>query len=129
MKSKIIVDTSIWINYFKGDQKTAAFLEENLVNDLIYINGIIIAELLQGVKTEKEFGAIRECIDAVSYLELTYKDWLLAGSMSNTLRKKGITIPLTDLAVGASAINNKLQIATLDRHYGYIPELMLYNEE
>jgi tRNA(fMet)-specific endonuclease VapC len=121
-------DTSVWIEYFKGNSRIADFLDENLINDRIYINGIIIAELIQGIKVKREREVIRSCISAVSYMEMTYNDWILAGDLSSELREKGITIPLTDITISAMAINNKMSIATLDRHFNQIPGVDLYPE-
>lgn len=90
MSVKIIADTSIWIEYFKGNSKLAGFLEENLLNENIYINGIIIAGLIQGVKTQREAEAITSSISAVPCLEINYRDWILAGNLSNDLRKKAL---------------------------------------
>jgi tRNA(fMet)-specific endonuclease VapC len=129
MSTGIIADTSVWIEYFKGNSRIADFLDENLINDRIYINGIIIAELIQGIKVNREREVIRSCIDAVSYIEMTYNDWVFAGDLSSELRKKGITIPLTDIAISAMAINNNMSIATLDRHFNQIPGVDLYPEE
>jgi tRNA(fMet)-specific endonuclease VapC len=126
MSPKIIADTSIWIEYFRGNPQIADFLDEHLVNNKIYINGIIIAELIQGIKRKKESEAVRASIDAVPYIEMTYNDWVFAGDLSNELRKKGLTIPLTDIATGAVAINNNMSVVTLDRHFDHIPGLKLW---
>ena len=126
MNSKIIADTSIWIEYFKGNVKMADFLEEHLLNNKIHIDGIIIAELLQGIKSKKESEAVRASIDAIPYVEITYEDWVLAGDLSNELRKKGRTVPLTDIATAAAAIHHNMFVATLDRHFETIPGVKLW---
>lgn len=46
---RIIVDTSIWIEYFKNNQKYAPFIEDSLNLENILISGSIISELLHGV--------------------------------------------------------------------------------
>lgn len=127
MSRKIIADTSIWIEYFKNNPGIVAFMEENLLKNKICITGIIIAELIQGVKSDKESISIGSCITAVPYLEVNYKDWIYAGKISNELRKKGITLPLTDIAIAAAAINNSFSIATLDTHFYQIPNIKIHN--
>ena len=46
MKTKIIVDTSIWVEYFKNKSNIVEFIEENLLDDCIYMAGPIVSELL-----------------------------------------------------------------------------------
>lgn len=125
---KIIADTSVWIEYFKGNAKIAAFLEENLLNENIYINGIIIAELLECIKTQKEAEAISSAISTVPYLETGYDNWIFSGNLSASLRKKGITLPLSNIIIAAAAIKNGMSIATLDRHFMQIQEVKLCDE-
>jgi len=125
MSPKIIADTSIWIEYFRGNNKIAGLLEEYLLDNNVHINGIIIAELIQGIKNNKDKEAVLGGIDAVPYIEFTYEDWLLAGDLSNELRKKGLTIPLTDIATAAVAINNNMSVFTLDKHFEHIPGVKL----
>ncbi|MCK8825701.1 PIN domain-containing protein [Fuchsiella alkaliacetigena] len=95
-KTKIIVDTSIWIEYFKNSPEVVAVIEENLIENNIFVAGPIISELLQGVKSEKEYEKLLNCIDAIPFLEGKVQDWKKAGKISFNLRRKGITIPLTD---------------------------------
>ena len=42
MSRKILVDTSVWVNYFKDDPSTTVFIEKNLFTKEIYITGPII---------------------------------------------------------------------------------------
>jgi predicted nucleic acid-binding protein len=50
MSDKIVIDISIWIEYFKNNSDYVSFIEENLNLENIYIIGPIISELLHGVK-------------------------------------------------------------------------------
>lgn len=120
MNQKIIVDTSIWIEYFKNNEKIVQIIENGLNSNSIYITGPVVSELLQGVKTEQEFDMLSGCIDAVPYLECTAEDWIKAGRISFILRRKGITVPLTDVIISAVAIRNNAKICTLDYHFSSI---------
>lgn len=127
MNQNIIADTSVWIEYFKNNSGIVNFLEKNLLGDSIYIVGIVVAELMQGVKSEKGRELLRANLDAIQYIEMTYDDWIKTGDMSNELRKKGITLPLTDIALAAVAIRNGMEVATLDKHFEYIPDVSVCN--
>jgi len=126
MNRKIIGDTSVWIEYFKNNPVVTDFMEKNLLEDNIYIIGIIVSELIQGIKNEEERSIIRSNLDAVSYIEMKYEDWISVGDLSSDLRKKGVTLPLTDIAIASVAKKNNFQLATFDRHFKLIPNLTVY---
>lgn len=125
MNRKIIVDTSVWIEYFKNNADIASFMEKNLLEDNIAIVGIIVSELIQGIKHIRDREIIRSNINALEYIDIKYEDWVATGELSGTLRKNGVTLPLTDIVIAAAAIKHDLQLATLDRHFKLIPDLKL----
>lgn len=122
----MIIDTSIWIEYFKNKPDIVKIIESGLNEESIYITGPIVSELLHGVKSEKEFEMLSKYIDAVPYLECELKDWIHAGKISFSLRKKGITVPLTDIIISAISINKGAKIFTLDKHFEQIPGIELF---
>jgi len=123
---KIIVDTSIWIEYFKKKAEIVAFIDRELLLGTTYMVGPVVSELLQGVKTEQELDRLLGCIDVVPFLEASIADWRLAGLISFRLRKDGLAIPLTDLLIGAISINNRAYVYSLDHHFHFIPEVLMY---
>jgi len=125
MSDKIIIDTSIWIEYFKNNPAYVSFIEENINLENIYITGPIISELLHGVKNEKEYLMLSRSINAIPYLDCTFEDWIKTGSILFNLRKKGKVIPLTDALISAVAVRVNAAILTLDQHFKDIPGLKL----
>jgi len=122
---KIIVDTSIWIEYFRNNQKYVSFIEDNLNLENILISGPIISELLHGVKSEKEYKLLSESITAVPYVECVYEDWIKIGETLYNLKKKGITVPLTDVLISVIAIKHDASVLTLDKHFKSIDGIKL----
>lgn len=120
---KILVDTSIWIDYFKSNPDVVDFMEKHMLENNVCIVGIIASELIQGIKSEKEREIIRSNLDAINYIDMKFKDWIKTGDLSCSLRKSGLTIPLTDIAIAAAAIKNDLLIVTRDNHFKQIPGL------
>jgi len=125
MKQKIIVDTSIWIEYFKNNKDIAEFIDDGLDRGCVYIVGPIISELLQGVRSDEELNMLSMYIDAVPQFKFETRDWIDVGVISYSLRKKGFTIPLTDIMIAVIAKNNGAAVYTLDKHFSYIPDLKL----
>lgn len=118
---KILIDSSIWIEYFKNNDVYVSFVENALDTLSAYIAGPVVCELLQGVKSIKENEALSSCIDAIPFIDVSKDDWVKAGDILYKLRKQGITIPMANVILGAVCLNNGLTIITLDKHFEKIP--------
>lgn len=125
-KDGVIVDTSVLISFFRGEEKIADKVSSLLQNNRVVTTGIIIAELLQGMKDMKEESNISDILAETSPLEITIDLWIKAGKLALSLRKKGINLPLTDVAIAALAIEQNLSIFTLDEHFKKIPGVRVY---
>lgn len=122
---KIIVDTSVWIEYFKNQPEIAAKIDKGFFSGTIYMVGPVVSEILQGARTGKDYEALSTSIDGVPFMETGFADWKLAGQLCYGLRKKGITLPVTDCLIAAISINNEAFIFTRDRHFNRIPGVRL----
>lgn len=125
-KDGVIVDTSVLISFFRGTEKIAEEVTTLLENNKAIVTGIIIAELLQGMKDLKEEENITAILDGISTIEVTTDIWFKAGKLALSLRRKGINLPLTDVAIAALAIENNLSIFTLDKHFEQISGVRMY---
>ncbi len=127
MNPNVLVDTSVWIDYFNvPDSKSGKIVEQLLRSGRAVCSGIILTELLQGAKIEKEFDALLESMVALPFLETTLNTWIEAGRISFKLRRKGITIPVTDLIIASLSLENNCLIVTSDPHFDKIPQIKLY---
>jgi tRNA(fMet)-specific endonuclease VapC len=130
MKADILVDTSVWIEYFnKAESKTSNRLQQMLVDGKVCGAGIILTELLQGAKIEKEFEIILNNYTALPLLKENLNTWISAGKISYSLRRNGITLPTTDLLLAALALESNCKIFTLDQHFMKIPGVTLVEME
>ncbi len=125
---KIVVDTSIWIEYLKNNFEIAPGLDKELLAGNIFMVGPVVSELLQGAKTENDYRALSSTIDGVPYINAEFADWQLAGKLSFRMKKKGVTIAITDCLIAAIAMNNGAAVYTLDQDFQSIPDVALYNE-
>lgn len=116
---KIIIDTSAWVEYFKGN-RTAANLINNRDTYSVFIIGPVISELIQGMKTENEKESFTYALESINRIQIADKDWFDAGLAGSLLRSKGITVPLVDLIIYLVARNNQCSICTLDKHFQMI---------
>jgi predicted nucleic acid-binding protein len=111
----ILVDTSIWIDYFKGNQDVS-ILSDLIDNNSICINELILAELIPSMvhKKEEKLKRLLEMVKCVS-LNIVWKEiiFLQSINLANGLNKVGIP----DLIITQNAIQNNLEIFTKDGHF------------
>ncbi|RJQ56607.1 MAG: PIN domain nuclease [Nitrospiraceae bacterium] len=126
-KSKgILADTSIWIEFFKPGTPMGKKLESLIIRNSASTCGIILFELLQGVRSEAEKIKISDALSNIPYLEMTRPLWQKSADMSASLKRKGLTLPLSDIIVAAIAIEHNLSVFTLDKHFEQIPGVKIY---
>ena len=118
---KILIDTSIWVDYFKGSEVVTGAIND-LETGTIYITGPVMTELIMGVKNKKESKDLVLALESLLCLEITGQEWIDAGMLGSALRQKGITIPLPDLIIFTVARNNNCAIWSRDKHFKIIRE-------
>ncbi len=118
-----LVDTSVWIDFFRGVPSIRAFLNDLILKNKVFICGPIFFELLQGIRSNEEKNLVKEALLSLPYLEINLQTWEDAASLSRKLRAKGVTLPLTDLLISELAKANRLEVISLDPHFDQIPDL------
>ncbi|TAK59772.1 PIN domain-containing protein [Methylobacter sp.] len=117
----VLVDTCAWIDFLRYQEgklgNQVAFLIEN---NQVAITGVIIAELLQGAKTEKQQQQINLLINSVTSFPTQEFDWVSAGLLLQELRSRGITLPLTDALIAVIAQRFQAKVLTIDKHFHHL---------
>jgi len=126
LKDRILVDTTIWIEFFRGKTKIADHLEMFLKENTAWTCGVVMFEVLQGIKSEGEKNKVLNVLAGLPYLEMTKELWQRVAELSKSLKKKGVNLPLSDIFISAIAIENDLPIYTLDNHFEQIPGVKTY---
>jgi predicted nucleic acid-binding protein len=124
--SDILADTSVWIEFFKQHSATGDALEALILEEAVWTCGIVLFELVQGVRAEKEKTQILTTVSHLKYAEMSKTLWQKAGDLSASLREKGLALPHSDIFIAAIAIEYNLSIFTLDEHFAQIPGVKLY---
>jgi len=115
----VLVDTSAWIVSFKkaGDPRLREFLRQSIMGGLVATCPIIVLELLQGCRSGEERDALKVKLESLEVLAITPSVWEKAYELGFTLRRKGLTIPATDLIIAALAMEEKSLLLHQDEHY------------
>ena len=117
----ILIDTSAWIEFLRGHPgHTADAVQTALEINQARLCGAVKAELLQGAKGSKEKEQLRLIFDVVPSLETNEVDWEEAGESLQSLRSKGIALPLTDALIAAIAKRHDAPVLTLDQHFAHL---------
>jgi hypothetical protein len=127
---KILVDTSAWIEFFRKKEPYYSVVLELLDNDMVCCMGIVLAELLQGAKSEKELNTIKEFLHVFDFLPESVKSWEKAGELSYALKQKGKAIGLSDCYIAVLTRSSNVRLLTLDKHFDVLKkeiELKLYD--
>lgn len=116
--SEFLIDTSIWIEFFRGREAVVQdFLLPLIDRDKIHYDGIILGELLVGAFSQREYNFIKENFEGFKHLETDKGTFEEAGRIGCKLRRKGISVPITDLIIAAHSLKKNLVLATTDPHF------------
>lgn len=122
---RVLIDTSVWIDYFKGiDNQFAEKVDEVLTFSEVYVPRVVIAELIQGAKSEKEVSVIEEFIGAFNIVDQTEDTWMKAGRLSFSMKRKGVFISIIDCYIAVIADENNCKIFSLDEHFRTIKKFI-----
>ncbi|MDO8283140.1 MAG: PIN domain-containing protein [Thermodesulfovibrionia bacterium] len=122
----ILADTSVWIEFFKLESLTGKKLESLIIKNSIWTCGVILFELLQGVRSGDEKALILEALSDMKYMEMTQPHWKKAAELSALLKRKGLNLPQSDIFIASIAIEHNLSVFTLDKHFEQIPGVRIY---
>lgn len=126
--NRVLIDTSVWIAYFKDSQQLITEkVDEVLTHSNVYVPKVVIAELIQGAKAEKEIGIIEEFVNAFTVIDQTADTWLKAGRLSFSMKKKGITVHIIDCYIAILANEHDCSIFSLDEHFKSIQKFLKFD--
>ncbi len=126
-EGSVLIDTSAWVEFFRGTSKTADAVAKLIETGQASICGVVTYELIQGAKSAEESSHLAGVLLALPYIEMTSDLWTKAGNISSGLRGKGMTLPMSDLLIGAIALEHNIEVLTLDTHFASIPGLKQYH--
>ncbi len=120
----ILVDTSVWVDFLKGAKSTQRKVLHRLIEDEedISITEIILTEILQGIKEDKDFQTVKEyLLEFPLYRPEGTETFLQAAQIYRDCRKKGKTVRKTvDCIIAAICMENDLPLLHKDSDFDFI---------
>ena len=122
----ILVDTSVWIDFFRAaETPQARRLAAALAGDEeLCTCGPVMTEVLQGIRSASEYRRVRESLDLLVYLPIGRETYVRAAEIWRKARRRGRTLRSTiDCIIAACAADSGAAVLHRDRDYDTIAEL------
>lgn len=116
----ILVDSSVWIDYFRGtDSVSADRLDQLLQTEPVAIGDLILAEVLQGFSNERDFTEARKLLTALEVVKLGGQALAIEAARNHRrLRALGLTVRKTiDTLIATWCIENDGTLLHNDRDF------------
>jgi predicted nucleic acid-binding protein len=100
----ILVDTSAWIDFFRGRTPVARVVDELLENDDVAICGPVVTEIRRGLRSRADRTRVLPLLDGCRLLAEPDALWVEAGDLGFLLRRRGATVKTLDLLIATYAL-------------------------
>jgi len=115
---RYLVDTTVWVNFFRGRNDTLKDRLGGLIaDDRVCMTEIVIFELLRGARSQKEYNLLLKDFSALPALSPDAKAWQTAWETAFLCRQRGLNIPALDTLIASIAIRHGVTLMHSNRHY------------
>jgi predicted nucleic acid-binding protein len=123
----IIVDTTVWVDYFRGTRNPETeWLDRELGREEIGLTDLILCELLQGVRSEKDFSHARMVLGEFALFSNGGEELAIAAARNyRTIREDGITVRKTiDCLIATFCMSKGYALLHRDRDFDAFEEIL-----
>jgi predicted nucleic acid-binding protein len=113
----ILVDTSAWIDFFRGKGHLADRVDELLESNEVALCGPVVTELRRGLRSPSERRKVVPLLDGCHELEQPSRLWEEAGELGYLLARKGVTVKTMDLLVATYALSHGVALLASDTDF------------
>jgi len=116
----ILVDSSVWIDYFRGVPTPQANMLDSLLGSEPLVTGdLILAEVLQGFGSDRGFNQARKLLTSLAVIDLGGKDIAIQAAKNfRALRAMGVTVRKTiDTVIATRCIESGFNLLYSDRDF------------
>jgi predicted nucleic acid-binding protein len=116
----ILVDSSVWINYFNGIPTWQTDLLDNYLSNIpVIIGDLILIEVLQGFKSNKDYETAKDFLSVLPFRQIGgYNIAIQSAQNYRILRKSGVTVRKTiDVIIATFCIMEGLTLLHDDRYF------------
>ncbi|MBI4701008.1 MAG: PIN domain-containing protein [Deltaproteobacteria bacterium] len=110
----ILVDTSAWIDFFRGAGGLCDRVDALLETDEAALCGPVVTELRRGLRSAAERRRVLPLLAACHQLDQPAALWVEAGELGYFLARRGVTVKTLDLLIAAYALSHGVAILAAD---------------
>jgi predicted nucleic acid-binding protein len=115
-----LVDSSVWVDFFNGRSTPETDQLDRLLGfEPIAVGDLIVVEVLQGFRHDKDYQTAKELLASLSPVELLGTDRAIRCAENfRVLRKKGVTVRKTvDVIIATFCIDMDMPLLHHDRDF------------
>ena len=112
-----VVDTSAWIDFFRGDRRTVPRVDRLLEDGVVAFVGPIRAEVLSGARTSAEYERLRSLFDGLVAVPDPPAMWERVAECRFALARGGHQVELVDIAIAVATFARGFRLLTRDRDF------------
>ena len=119
----LVVDTSVWSLVLRrprvdeDDHHVRAFRWHLESGEGLFLVGNILQELLDGLRSTKQFDRLLTLLDPYPLLELDRRTYIAAARLQSLCRSKGVTAGSIDFLIAAACCQHGFPLLTADRDF------------
>jgi predicted nucleic acid-binding protein len=116
----ILVDSSVWIDYFRGvSNAPTERLDDLLSSEPLAIGDLILTEVLQGFSDERAFNETRKLLTSLTVIQLGGQEIAIQAARNfRALRSLGVTVRKTiDTIIATRCIASRYSLLHNDRDF------------
>ncbi|MDA1116859.1 MAG: PIN domain nuclease [Proteobacteria bacterium] len=116
----ILVDSSVWVDYFNGQvTRETDFLDALLGTEPVAIGDLILAEVLQGFRSDADYEAAKELLASLTTYDLLGASLAIKTADNyRALRRRGVTVRKTiDAVIATFCIERRTPLLYSDRDF------------
>jgi predicted nucleic acid-binding protein len=116
----ILVDSSVWIDYFRGTGTTQTEILDGLLGQQpLAIGDLILTEVLQGFDNERDFNEARKMLTSLTVVELGGQQIAIQAAKNfRALRRVGVTVRKTiNTVIATRCIESGYELLHNDRDF------------
>jgi predicted nucleic acid-binding protein len=126
-RDAVLVDTCVWVPFFNRPQSAEKHIIDGLLDDdRVALIGPVLAEILIGFRRDEHAEWIASLLRRLHWLDVSWDAWRGAARLGRKLKAAGHTLPLSDLALAAVALEQNIQIYSTDPHFDLITTVKRY---
>jgi predicted nucleic acid-binding protein len=110
----VLVDTSAWIEFFRGRDPIAARVDDLLESNDVAVCGPILTELRRGFRSPADRARVLPLLEACHALAQPPSLWEEAGDLGFALGRKGVKLKTLDLLIATYALSHSVPLLTSD---------------